>query len=129
MPEYRIDGLAIHGIPDLYEQFDREFMREEDWRLGESLDALDDVLYRLDAETRAGDPAIVAWCDHARARETLGVAATERWLEGKIARPGTFDADRFRADLAALRAGTGKTYFEIVLEVFGDHPLIDLRLT
>lgn len=128
MPDYRIDGATIDGIPDLYEQLNRELMRDEDWRMGESLDALNDVLYRLDAETREGDPAVVTWHDHARSRDALGVEATERWLEDKLARPGTFDARRFRADLAALRAGTGTTYFEVVLEVFADHPLIDLRL-
>ncbi|MGY5766304.1 barstar family protein [Brachybacterium sp. DNPG3] len=128
MPDYRIDGTRIDTIGDLYDQFDREFMREEDWRMGASLDALDDVLYGLDARTSSGDPAVVVWHDHARSREALGVAATERWLLDKLDRPGTFDTTRFRADLDALRAGTGRTYFDIVLEVFADHPLVDLRL-
>ncbi len=128
MPEYRIDGARIDSISDLYDQFNDEFMRDEDWRMGTSLDALNDILYGLDAQTRDGDAAVVTWNDSARSREVLGFAATERWLLDKLAQPGTFDETKFRADLAALREGTGTTYFEIVLEVFADHPLIDLRL-
>lgn len=128
MPEYRIDGARIDGIADLYDQFNREFMRDEDWRMGTSLDALNDVLYGLDTKTRDGDPAVVTWHDHARSREALGLETTERWILDKLAQPGTFNEAKFRDDLAALRAGTGPTYFDIVLEVFADHPLVDLRL-
>jgi RNAse (barnase) inhibitor barstar len=128
MTEYRIDGVEAGGIADLYAQFNREFMRDEDWEMGTSLDALDDVLYKLDSASRDGDPAVVVWHDHARSRETLGHETTERWILDKLARPGTFDEARLMSDLEALRNGTGKTYFEIVLDVFADHPLIDLRL-
>lgn len=128
MPEYRIDGASVDDIADLYDQFNRELMRNEDWRMGASLDALNDVLYRLDAETRDGDPAVVVWHDHTHSRESLGFNATERWILDKLAQPGTFNAEKFRGDLAALRAATGPTYFEIVLEVFADHPGIELRL-
>jgi len=128
MPEYRIDGAKIEGIDDLYDQFNDAFMRDEDWRMGTSLDALNDILYRLDSEAREGDAAVVIWHDSERSREVLGIAATERWLLDKLARPGTFNETKFRADLAALRDGTGTTYFEIVLEVFADHPLIALQL-
>ena len=128
MTEYRLDGSGINGISDLYEQFNREFMRDEDWRMGASLDALNDILYRLDAESRDGEPVVVVWRDHSRSREVLGFDETQRWLLGKLAQPGTFNEARLMADLDALRAGKGKTYFEIVLEVFADHPQIDLQL-
>jgi hypothetical protein len=97
--------------------------------MGTSLDALNDILYRLESETRDGDPAVVTWHDHARSREALGFEATERWILDKLAQPGTFNEAKFRDDLTALRAGTGATYFDIVLEVFADHPLVDLRLS
>ncbi|GGF33288.1 hypothetical protein GCM10010922_05510 [Microbacterium sorbitolivorans] len=128
MPEYRIHGASVDEIADLYDQFNHEFMRDEDWRMGASLDALNDVLYRLDAEARDGDPAVVVWDDHAHSRASLGFDATERWILDKLAQPGTSNAEKFGRDLAALRAGTGPTYFEIVLDIFADHPAIELRL-
>lgn len=128
MTGYRIDGDDVGGIADLYEQFNREFMRDEDWEMGASLDALNDVLHRLDTESRDGDQAVVVWHDHARSREVLGFEATQRWLLDKLAQPHAYDEARIMSDLDALRAGTGKTYFDLVLEVFSDHPLIDLQL-
>jgi len=120
---FRIDGAAIHGIDDLYEQLDALLMADEEWRLGPSLDALHDVLHRFD---RA--PAAFVWTDHAHSRAALGVDATRRWLQGKLDPTGRFDQARIRADLDALEAGTGATYFELVLEVFAQHPAIALEL-
>lgn len=128
MTHYRIDGAEVTGISALYQQLNRELMATEDWQMGASLDALNDVLYRVEGEIRAGEDVSFVWTDHARSRQALGFDETQRWLLDKLARPGTFDDQRIRSDLDALRAGVGKTYFEIVLEVFADHPLIELQL-
>ncbi|MDD0859002.1 hypothetical protein NHF46_17240 [Arthrobacter alpinus] len=37
MKQYRIDGAEVHGISDLYVQFNRALMTDQDWRLGQSL--------------------------------------------------------------------------------------------
>lgn len=39
-----------------------------------------------------------------------------------------FDRVAIRRQLDDLVSGRGKTYFELVLEVFADHPRIDLEL-
>lgn len=128
MKEYRIDGAEVQGIADLYEQFNCELMADEDWRLGQSLDGLNDVLYRVDGEVRAGQPATFVWTNHAHSREALGSDATQRWLQSKLSQPNSFNQQRIQADLDDLQNGAGKTYFELILEVFADHPLINLQL-
>lgn len=128
MKKYRIDGAEVQGIADLYEQFNRELMADEDWRLGASLDALNDILYRVDGEIRDGEPATFVWNDHAHSRETLGFEETQRWLQNKLSQPNSFNQQRIQSDLDDLRNGLGKTYFELILEVFADHPLIELQL-
>lgn len=40
-----IDGAQINGIEDFYAEINRVFMAQENWQLGASLDALDDMLY------------------------------------------------------------------------------------
>jgi RNAse (barnase) inhibitor barstar len=64
MKMYRVDGAEVHSIADLYEQLNRELMAEQDWRLGSTLDGLNDVLYRIESEIRAGEPAALVWTDH-----------------------------------------------------------------
>lgn len=128
MAEYVIEGGRIDGIPDLYEELNRLFMTGEDWQLGASLDALDDLLYG-GYGVHSQDAAVrVVWRDAAHSREALGIAETERWLRGKLAQPGTFHATGIRNQLDEMLAGTGKTYFELVLEVFADHPEVTLEL-
>ncbi|ALO66147.1 ribonuclease inhibitor [Arthrobacter alpinus] len=128
MKQYRIDGAEVHGISDLYVQFNRALMTDQDWRLGQSLDGLNDVLYRVDGEIRADHPATFVWIDHAHSREALGFDETQRWLQNKLSQPNSFNQQRIQADLDELRSGVGKTYFELILEIFADHPLIELQL-
>lgn len=128
MKQYRIDGGKVQSIADLYEQLNRELMAEQDWTLGPTLDGLNDVLYRIDSEIRDGDPATFVWLDHAHSRATLGFEETQRWLNSKLAQPNSFNQQGIQSDLDELQNGTGKTYFEIILEIFADHPLIELQL-
>lgn len=123
--EYRLEGARVHGIGDLYDEFNRLLMADRDWRLGATLDGLNDVLH--DVRGPEDVPARFVWIDHAHSREALGVAETERWLRDKLERGG-FDEALIQRRLDDLLAGRGKTYFDLVLEVFADHPQIDLRL-
>lgn len=128
MAEYVIEGGRISGIPDLYAELNRLFMTGEDWRLGTSLDALDDLLYGGYGALSGDDAVRMIWRDAAHSRDALGVAETERWLREKLAQPGRFRSDDLRRQLGELRAGTGATYFDRVLEVFADHPEVTLEL-
>ncbi|GAA3928344.1 ribonuclease inhibitor [Microbacterium soli] len=123
----RIDGARIDTIEDLYVQLNDLLMKDEDWRLGTSLDALHDVLYRFDPGADLG-PAVFVWTDHEHSRESLGITATRAWLEAKLHRPDVFDARTIRAQRDALLAGEGATYFDLVEEVFAGHPGVRLEL-
>ncbi|GAA1935467.1 hypothetical protein GCM10009775_29130 [Microbacterium aoyamense] len=122
MATLTIEGSRIDGIPSLYDEFNRVFMADADWRMGESLDALNDVLYAVHGHR-------VVWHDHARSRRALGITATAEYYREKLRHPEIFNEAVFRERLDAVEAGTGPTYFDIVLEVFADHPQIDLVLS
>ena len=128
MADYVVEGSRIGGIPDLYAELNRLFMTGEDWRLGTSLDALDDLLHGGYGALAEDHSARVVWRDSARSRQALGVVETERWLREKLTQPGTFQSDTIQRQLDDLRAGTGLTYFERVLDVFADHPQVTLDL-
>ncbi len=121
-----LNGAAITGIPSFYAELNRVFMADEDWRLGESLDALNDLLYGGYGALHGADTATIIWTDFEQSREALGLAATRAWLQAKIASPH-FNTDLFTRELAALEAGAGQTYLDRILEVFVDHPNITLQ--
>ena len=128
MTTFTIEGAAVHDIGSLYDEFDRVFMAGENWRIGPSLDALNDLLHGgFGALHGAGDVRIV-WSDSETSRRALGLAATIDYYREKLRHPETFNAPHFRLLLEQLEAGGGPTYFEIVLDVFAEHPEIELVL-
>jgi RNAse (barnase) inhibitor barstar len=122
-----LDGAAITDIPSFYDEINRVFMAGEDWRLGPSLDALDDLLYGGFGVLHGVDRVVLVWTDIERSRLALGIDATRRHYLDKLAQPTRFDTERIAADLAALERGDGPTYFDIILEIIAGHPQIELQ--
>lgn len=123
----RLDGRRIRDIPSFYDEINRVFMAGEDWRLGPSLDALDDMLRGGYGALHDTEEARVTWAEHAASAEALGVEVTRAQLLAKLEDP-RFDQAIARRKLDRLEAEGGPTYFDTVLEVFADHPRIELVL-
>lgn len=121
-----IDGARIRDIATLYEELGRVLMPGVGWRLGESLDALDDALYGGYGAIEGREPVTLVWHGFERSAAALGAETTRAWLRGKLARPDVFDAARFEAELADLDAGRGRTYLDRVLEVIAGHSNVEL---
>lgn len=128
MATFIIEGARVTSIATLYDELNRVFMADEDWTLGQSLDALDDLLYGGYGALQGAHDARVVWRDAELSRVALGRDATEAWLRGKLAHPEQFNAPTLRDQLAALLRGEGPTYFGHVLDVFAGHANITLVL-
>ena len=126
MTTFTLNGAAITSISSFYAELNRVFMANEDWKLGESLDALNDLLYGGYGALHGADTATIIWTNYESSREALGEAATRAWLQAKIASPH-FNTDHFAKELAALNNGAGQTYIARILEVFADHRNITLQ--
>lgn len=121
-----IEGSAIQDVPSLYAELNRVFMAGEDWSLGESLDALDDLLHGSFGALAGHEAATIVWRDLDASRRALGLEATRAWLQHKIARPDVFNSAAMQARLDALERGSGQTYFDIVEAIFRSHPRLQL---
>lgn len=122
----QIEGSAIDDIASLYAEINRVFMAGEDWQLGPSLDALDDLLHGGYGALAGHAQATLIWRDIAHSRAALGVETTRQWLQAKLDTPGSFNTQAIARQLEALQRGEGPTYFEIVMEIFGGHRQITL---
>ena len=116
-----IEGGNIRDIAGFYEEINRVFMVGESWTLGPSLDALNDMLYGGYGVLVGMETAIIEWRDMAETRSALGVDATLAFLEERAALRPMFNGSPVEDQVAALRLGHGKTYFDIVMDVFADH--------
>ncbi|WP_411571663.1 barstar family protein [Pectobacterium cacticida] len=123
-----IDGARINGIADFYAEINRVFMAQEDWTLGPSLDALDDMLYGGYGAAQGNTPVRLRWLHAQHSRTALGVAATRAHYLEKLARPETFNRRYWLDMLHALEAGHGPTYFEQICQVISSHPRFTLEL-
>ncbi|WP_431804885.1 barstar family protein [Microbacterium sp. bgisy203] len=121
-----LDGTRIQSIATFYDEVNRVLMSGEDWTLGPSLDALDDLLYGGFGALADVEHPVIVVRESARVRAALGATATREYYAEKLAHPETFHVERFTTALAELDAGNGQTYFDLVLDVFAGHP--DVRL-
>jgi len=116
-----IEGSRINDIASFYDEINRVFMAESDWHLGQSLDALNDMLYGFHNIT-------IIWNDARHSKTALGYAVTRQHYLHKLKSPDRYNIKKISADLAMLDAGTGPTYFEIVTNIIALHTSIQLRL-
>lgn len=121
-----LDGSNIHDIPSFYDEINRVFMAGEDWKLGPSLDALNDLFYGAYGAAQGSPSLTLIWSNMDKNRADLGLDATRAYYLDKLKRPDIFNADHFRHALNALENGTGPTYFDMVLQIIADHPNITL---
>lgn len=126
MKTLTIIGRNISDIPTFYAEINRVFMAKEDWRLGNSLDALNDLLYGGYGAIKGREQVRIIWRDVAASRAALGIEATRAFLAQKLQRPADFNVDTIGRQLDALNQGTGQTYFEIVVEIIRDQRNIRL---
>lgn len=121
-----IDGNNIHDIPTFYEEINRVFMANTDWKLGQSLDALNDMFYGGYGEINGNENVRLFWKNMDKSREDLGLEVTKNYYEEKLKSPTVFNSDFVAEKLAELENGVGKTYFEIVMEIISEHPNVEL---
>lgn len=124
--QFEIDGSTMTDIASFYAQMNRLLMDGESWALAESLDALNDVLYGGYGPIAGREPVRFVWKDIAATRAALGRKATCAFLRERLKTRTMFNGSPIVDQLAALESGLGTTYFDVVMQVFADHPNIEI---
>lgn len=125
--EITINGSLVRDIPSFYEEMNRVFMAGENWRMGNNLDAFNDVLHGGFGAIAGKEPVRLLWKSMEQSRQALGYEATRKYYEEKLQPGSPFNKAYFSKQLAALDNGTGKTYFDILLGIIADHPNITIE--
>lgn len=121
-----IDAGHFDDIPGFYAEINRVFMADEDWKLGQSLDALDDLLYGAYGAAKGVGLLHLHWNNIEKSKNDLGLETTRNWLSQKLDQPERFNKELIAAQLQALEDGSGQTFFDIVLEIFASHKSLNL---
>lgn len=121
-----IEGENIHDLKTLYKAFNKTFMANEDWALAPSLDALNDLFSGGPGMIPAHEPVEIVWQNFEQNSRLFGKDFTIKWYEQKLDQSQHYNIKWVRERLAELRKGTGRTYFEIILEIIAEHKNIRL---
>jgi RNAse (barnase) inhibitor barstar len=124
--------ITIHAdhfsdLAGFYEEMNRLFMKDVDWKMGHSLDALNDILYGGFGVFNPGEPVLVLWLNVSKSKADLGPDETKKNYQMKIDKGYPYNVKLFQEKLAELEKGQGQTLFDIIIEIFTDHRNIELR--
>ena len=121
-----INGNNISEKKSLYQEINRVFMAKEDWKIGESLDALNDLFYGGFGLIDGNEPVELIWANFNHNKELFGFDFTMDFYQGKLKQPNVFSTKIIQQNISDLQNGKGLTYFEMILEIVAEHKNITL---
>lgn len=126
MKKIIIEGKNINNIETFYEEVNRVFMSQENWKIAQSLDAFNDLLYGSFGEIKGKEKIQLIWKDIEQNQKSLGFQTTLEFYQNKLKSPEIFNRKFVLSKIDELHNGVAPTFFEIVLEIISDHDNITL---
>jgi hypothetical protein len=123
IPQIILEGENIHDIPSFYKETNRVFMQNEDWELGESLDAFNDLLHGGFGILKGLPNIQLIWNSSKICSHSLGFNTTRVYYLRKIEPGLPFNRGYHEQKLIELEAGNGQTYFQIILDIISQYPI------
>lgn len=127
MKQFIIQGANIQDMSSFYQEINRVFMQAEDWQIGPSLDALNDLLSGGVGAIKGKEPVHILWMDAGQSARVLGYHLTRDYYKAKLFPGSPFNQTLFEEKLYELEQGRGKTYFQLVQEIIQSHSNIILE--
>lgn len=126
MKKIIIEGKNINNIETFYEEVNRVFMLHENWKIAQSLDAFNDMLYGSFGEIKGKEKIQLIWKDMEQNQKSLGFQTTLEFYQNKLQSPEIFNHKFVLSKINELHNDVGFTFFEIVLEIIANHDNIML---
>ena len=126
MKKIIIEGKNINNIETFYEEVNRVFMLHENWKIAQSLDAFNDMLYGSFGEIKGKEKIQLIWKDMEQNQKSLGFQTTLEFYQNKLKSPEIFNHKFVLSKINEMHNDVGFTFFEIVLEIIANHDNIML---
>ena len=126
--EIFIDGDKFNDIDGFYNEIDKGFTKDLNWKTGHNLDAFNDLLHGGFGVHEYGEPIIITWRNSNKSMADLGYNATVIHYENMLKTCYPTNIDYVRGLLKSAKQGKGDTLFDIIIEIIKEHDDIDLIL-
>lgn len=97
-----INGSNISDKKSLYQEINRVFIANEDWKIGESLDALNDLFYGGFGLIDRNEPIELSWTNFNHNKELFGFDFTMKFYQEKLKQPKVFSTKIIQQNISDL---------------------------
>jgi RNAse (barnase) inhibitor barstar len=123
-----LDGNSFHDLTSFYDEVEKKFTKNLTWRIGRNLDAFNDVLRGGFGQFEFNEPLTIVWNNSSKSKKDLSWNETIEFIEDKLQRCHPSNIKNVQKDLEQAKMKTGKTLFEIIVEIIRSHNHIELSL-
>jgi RNAse (barnase) inhibitor barstar len=122
------DANRFSTLASFYQEVENTCTKDLGWSIGRNLDAFNDVLWGGFGVHDYEEPVQLIWLHSDKSRQDLGWTETINYLTAKLTTGPSSTAASANRDLVLAETHTGKTLFEIIVDIIKEHGHIELYL-
>jgi len=115
------DANRFSTLASFYQEVENTCTKDLGWPIGRNLDAFNDVLWGGFRVYDYEEPIRLIWLNSDKSRTDLGWAETVNYLTTKLTTGPASTAVSAKRGLALAESRTGKTLFEIIVDIIQEH--------
>ncbi len=123
-----LDANRFSTLASFYQEVENTCTKNLGWSIGRNLDAFNDVLRGGFGVHDYEEPVQLIWLYSDKSRKDLGWAETVNHFKTKLATGPPSTVASAQRELALAESHTGKTLFEIIVDIIKEHGHIELCL-
>ena len=123
-----INGEKFSDLESFYDEIDRVLTKDLGWDTGHNLDAFNDLLRGGFGVYEYEEPIKLIWRNVSKSKTDLGIEATRKWYEQKIATNKVENQQFYKDKLKKLTKSKGQTLFDIIIEIILEHEHIEFEM-
>lgn len=115
-----IDGNSFNNLEGFFDEIDKKFTKDLDWKTGHNLDAFNDLLRGGFGIHEYGEPISVKWVNFEKSAIDFGYPATQEYFAKMLTTCHPLNRPRVQEKLEKAKLRTGKTLMDIIVEIILD---------
>jgi RNAse (barnase) inhibitor barstar len=119
---------SFSNLIEFYDEIERKFTKDLDWKIGRNLDAFNDVMRGGFGAYEYEEDIEILWTNSIKSRKVFGYQETVKYLEGILKTCHPLNRENVQKELDLAKSEQGDTLFEIILEIITDNSNIKLNL-
>jgi RNAse (barnase) inhibitor barstar len=118
--EIVIDGDSFNDLKSFFDEVDKKFTKDLDWKTGHNLNAFNDLLRGGFGIHEYGEPISVKWINFEKSAIDFGYSATQEYFEKMLKTCHPLSRPYVQERLEKAKLKTGETLMDIIVEIILD---------